>query len=329
MKRNVKLVSAFILVLTALLALPSAVLAIANPDSGPTIVQVGIFRHCLETDDQLIVVQYYLNYTENPDETITQAFLGRYMNGTTELANVAPYSYYDKGYDYGIFTMYLSASEAPTWEGDYAIRFEGNPTLDWPGDPPSVVSTTLNWYSTTAAQATKLLLSAQIISMANSLSDYWSIALTSETAGGTVLSSYGEQYFVSSIANLRTMTPGVFSGTITAPEFEETTHTQSYRDTLLDRWSGTNVENTFIMLAEWTHVPLTVLKALLWSIAIGLMAYFIALGVGDLRPALFLVLLAWPLGNLIGMLSLTVTIIGALACILALGYALFYQKAQG
>lgn len=329
MKRNIKIVGAFTLAIVVLLVLPSVALAIANPTSGPTIIQVGIFRHCLETDDQLIVVQYYLNYTENPDETINQAFLSRYMNGATELANVKPYAYYDKGYDYGIFTMYLGASEAPVWDGDYAIRFEGNPTLEWPGDPPSVTSTTLNWYSTTTTQATELLLSAQIISIANSLSDYWSIALTSETAGGAVLSAYGEQYFVSSIPNLREMTPGIFSGTVTTPEFEETTHTQSYRDTLLNRWSGTNVENTFIMLAEWTHVPLTVLKALLWSIAVGLIAYFIALGVGDLRPALFLVLLAWPLGNLIGMLSLTVTIVGALFCILALGYALFYQKAQG
>jgi len=103
----------------------------------------------------------------------------------------------------------------------------------------------------------------------------------------------------------------------------------AYRDTLLNRWTNTYLEQTFINLATWTTIPLTMIKGILWFIPVAFMAYYMALAVKDLRPALFLVLLAFPLGNLIGMLSLTFTIVGTLICILALGYALFYKPASG
>ena len=322
-----KLLRALAVALILLLLTTSIALAIANPTSGPTIEGVDMYRHCLEIDDMLVVVQYYLNYTTNPDETINQAYFGRLMEGVVEHANVAPYSYYGKGYDHGVFSMYLSASEAPSWNGTYTIRFEGNPTLSWEGAIPNTIATTINKHATTTQQATEVLLGSNILSIATQLSDYWTVSLITETAAGSKLSSYGEQYFVTSIPNLRTLLPNIFAGDIEAPIYEEKTYVQSGRDTLLNRWSGTDVETHLNNLAVWTTIPITVVKGILWLVPSMLVVYFISLRIKDTRPALFLALLMMPLGNLLGMLSLTFTIIFAVICVLALGYAFFYQRA--
>ena len=330
MKKLIRLLAALVLAFILLLFLVTPALAIPNPDSGPTIESVSIYRHTLETDDTLIVVQYYLDYTTNPSETINQAFFGRFMSADgSELANVAPYAYYDKGYDHGIFSMYLDASYVSYWNTGCTVRFEGNPMLDWAGTPPSTTTSTLNWHATSTSQATRLLLGSDIIQIANSLSNYWSVALTTETAIGTLLSSYGEQYFTNAIPNLRTMCPNIFSGGVVAPVYEEKEFTKSYRDTLLGRWDGTMTGNALQGLSDWTTIPLTVVKGFLWFIPVCIIAYYTAMAVKDLRPALFLVLLTLPLGNLLGMLSLTLTMVVALFCILALGFALFYRPASG
>jgi len=330
-RRIVRVLAVTVLVL--MLIPPITVLAIADPDVGPTIENVDIYRHCLEEDDLLILAQYYVDYTVLPTETISQSFIGRFMDGAVELTNVEPYAYNRKGYGHGAFSMYLSADEVTalgiTWEGVYTIRFSGNPTLAWPGVPPSVSATTFTWHSTTTLRATELLLSSKVITIANSLSGYWSVALTVDTHSGVKLSSSGEQYFVNTIPNLRVMTPGVFPAGIEAPEYEEEDYTQSYRDTLLGRWDGTMAGRALNNFATWTTLPLTVAKGLIWLVITGLVMYFMALAAKDLRLALFLGLLMMPLGNVIGMLSLTFTIVCALGCVLALGYALFYQRAAG
>lgn len=370
MKKLIRLLAVFTLVLLLVASLSSIVLAIANPTSGPAIERIDVYRHCLEGDDMLVIVQYYLDYTVNPSETIAEAYLGRYMDGATELMSVAPYAYYDDGYDHGIFSFYFGAADAPAWAGTYTARFEGNPTLGWPGAPPETSSNSLNKHETETVSATQLILSADVLSIAIALSGYWSpVTLTQETASGLRLSSYGEQYFGTAISNLREMCPNIFIATVTAPEYEEetfgewsygdilirrdyvadsllligrsgvsdsdlliamsTTISLSYAGELLDVWAGTGVDVLFQNLSDWTTIPLTVIKSFLWLVVVMMIAYFAARATGDLRPALFLALLTLPMGNLLGMLSLTVTMVAALFCVLALAYALFYQKASG
>ena len=330
-KRAIKLIAVLIV---ALLLMPSvAVLAIANPVSGPTIEQVDIYRHCLETDDMLVVVQYYVWYTDVvaalPDETINQSFIGRLLNGG-EITNVAPYSYYLKGYQHGVFSMYLTTTEASgLWEDPLEVEFNGNPTLAWPGDPPSTTTAVLNWHATTTAQATEILLNNTVIGIANQLSDYWGMALTDSVAGGSILSSYGEQYFANAIPNLHTMCPVIFSGAVEAFVYIPETFEQSGRDTFLARLDGTMVGRALQGLATWTRVPLVVVKGTIWLVVMCFPAYYIAVATKDLRIALFSVLVLIPCGTGIGMLSYTFTAVFALLCSLALAYALFYQRSSG
>ena len=628
-KKKVKiLVIAFIAMLIVLTASP--LLAINYPNIGPTIEGVDVYRHCLEDDDMLVVVQYNLNYTTNPEETIAQAWLGRFKSaGALEIARVVPYSYYDSGYNHGIFSMYLSATDAVGyWDTACTAWFDGNPTLTWqalyathavtgyifddggvltdqtvnansaaagdvnllpaaaialddasyvggaqpfskvtynistPGDwtgvltfqywngtiwiplsnvvdgtnnfeaaagnrdvtftvpnnwepcivdtvnaywiravvttytarvaspiatqiwtnetvtPPSTNTPTIAWRATTTQAATELLLTTNMRNVARNLSDYWSYPLLVDTASGSKLSSYGEDYFTAAIPNLRIMAPDLFSGSIEAPGFEHepfigtatssllgamavdggvftnetiaanndtvddmtllpllpvnndayyvgddetfdmitlnigqagvgtwtivweywngvawaaltvevdlvldfmaavgnrslqftrpydwresteggveaywirgrltayvgplgaqplgtqcwTNVPKAEQDALLSFWEGTSVETAFVGLATWTTIPVSIVKTVLWFIPTLLIAYFISKSAGDVRPALFSVLLMLPVGNLIGMLSLSFTMVSALLCVIALGYALFYQKSAG
>lgn len=330
-KRVIKLT--IILVLVFMLMPFLAVLAIADPVEGPTIIQVDIYRHCLETDDMLVVVQYFVWYTDVvadlPDETINQSFLGRLMNGG-EITNVAPHSFYLKGYQYGIFSIYLSAAEAVgLWEDPLIVEFNGNPLLTWPGAPPTTSTAVLNWHSTTTAQATEILLSNDIVSIANQLSNHWGIALTDSVAGGTVLSSYGEQYFTNAIPNLHTMSPDIFSGAVEAFVYEPEVYEQSGRDRLIARIDGSPPGLALVGLATWLTIPLVVVKGVIWLIVIGLIGYFIGLATKKMGIALFSILVMIPCGTYIGMLSLTFTLVFALLCIIALAFAVFYQRSSG
>ncbi len=330
-KRAIQLTITLALVLMLMPSL--AVLAIADPVEGPTITQVDIYRHCLETDDMLVIVQYYVWYTDVaadlPDETINESFLGRLMDGG-EITNVAPYSYYLKGYQHGVFSMYLSASEAAgLWEDPLFVEFNGNPLLAWPGAPPATNTAVLNWHAATTAQATKILLSNAIVGIASQLSDYWSVALTDTVAGGTILSSYGEQYFNNAIPNLHTMCPDIFSGAVEAFVYEPETYEMSGRDRLLARIDGSPPGIALAGLATWLTIPPVIVKGALWLIVIGFIGYFIGLAAKNLSIALFSVLVMIPCGTYIGMLSLTFTLVFALLCVIALGFAIFYQRSSG
>jgi len=223
-----------------LLLLPF-LLGIAAPDSGPFLTRVDIYRHCLETDDMLVVVRYNIPYDVGPPdtiptETVTQAFIGRFMNGSTELARVSPYSYYRRGYSYGAFSMYLDAASAPDWEGDYTVKLEGSPTLEWDPSTPSVSTGSMYWRATTSTSTTQALLYAHLIAYANELSDYWSIALTSTTSGGEVLSSYGEVYFVSVVAELGTMCSRLFAAGVTTPQYTDVDWQRSQSEATKAAW---------------------------------------------------------------------------------------------
>ena len=65
-------------------------LAIDSPDVSFSIDSVFVYQHCVQENDQLYLVEYTASYTTNPTETITEAFIGRLMNGTTKLVMSLP-----------------------------------------------------------------------------------------------------------------------------------------------------------------------------------------------------------------------------------------------
>jgi hypothetical protein len=77
---------------------------------------------------------------------------------------------------------------------------------------------------------------SHLIAYAEELSDYWSIALTSSTATGTVLSTYGETYFTNIIADLRTAVPALFSAGVTVPAYEDVEWQKAQSEAIKGTW---------------------------------------------------------------------------------------------
>jgi len=304
--------------------------AVAQPDT-ITVTEVRGYRHCLEEDDLLIIAKYHLDYTTNPDNSVEYTYLCRMMEGATELASTTPYWIVNKGYDWGIFSFYFSTSEAPAWEGSYTIRLEGNPTLEWDGETPPLVSTdSILWINSTSMNDTETYLGNWILYLAQDFANRWETTLTTEVTGGTVLNSAGQQYFTNSIQNLREITPNILSTGIGGVVFTEEDHTQSYQTSLLGRISDDDMlgkarASTANLLGSSDEVA----GAILFFMFLGAIVWGITYATGgQTRPIAFILIPMVIMGNLVGLLSLTFTMVVGLLCAIASAYILFYKGAS-
>lgn len=315
--------SAFVLTLLLFSIVVTPVLAIDDPDS-ISINAVYAYRHCLETGDQLYLVDYTVSYTINPDENITTAYIGRLMNGTVELGNTTPYAYYDEGYDRGIFAIYLSASEAPAWAGAYTIKLVGNPTLTWAGAPPSDTESTIYWSTSTGIGSTQTELGDRILYYADLLEQEWAInMIDTDNSGFSYLSEYGADYFSNSIENLNLIAPNIFTNRSLAPDWESNEQGTSYAATLADMANGTMLDaSTLAAGLGIGRVWLTTILALIGSLYL---AWKICEKVQSNRPLIPILLVCMIVGSLIGWVHLLLVVLVTFTMLVLLGWALFYH----
>jgi len=316
-----------------LLLIASPVLAIGTPHD-LQINSVYVFQHCLETDDQLYLVEYFLDYDvdadpetdDNPDENITEAYLGRLMDGVDELGAVAPYAYYDKGYDKGIFAIYFSASDPdlPIWEGVYTMKLMGNPTLDWDAGIPSTSVPAFDlWSSSTGITDTQNELAVRILYIADQLELAWGIDMVDSTGAGSYLSSYGETYFTNAIPNIRVMAPRAFVGSITQPEWDYKEPTTTYAEDRADSVIDTPLDMTDT--ADWWGISRMWTSSLFFMLGGILILYCMLSPTSNYKP---LVLLSTPLiiaGGYLGLLPLMATVLMGFAAFALTIFTLFYH----
>jgi len=327
-------VIAISLAIILLLFLPSIALAINSPDS-LQINSVFCYQHCLETDDQLYLVQYTIYYapegeeSTNPDENVTEAYLVRFMDGAAELKSVAPYAYYDDGYGDGTAAIYFSASDPnlPTWEGAYTIKLEGNPTLAWDPDIPSTsVSAFDLWSSSASITETQDELTARILYLADQLELEWGISMIDTTGTGSYLSSYGEAYFTSAIPNIKAMAPSAFAGSSTEPDWSAKDPVTDYAEDRAHSTDGTLLDVTAI--AEWWGVSRMWVSSLLFVCGAAFILYTMLSPNGNYKPLVFLSIPLFIAGGYLGMIPLLLTVlIGFFAFALSL-FLLFYHPSS-
>jgi len=326
-----RLFSILALAMLGLMLIASPVLAIGAPDDHQ-INFVYVFQHCLENNDQLYLGGYFTDYDpdsdpstdDNPDENITEAYLGRLMDGVDELGAVAPYAYYDLGYDEGIFAIYFSASDAPTWDGDYTMKLMGNPTLDWDADIPETSVAVFDlWSSSTGITDTQNELTARILYIADQLELAWGINMVDSTGTGSYLSEYGEAYFTNAISNIQAMAPKAFAGSTTQPQWEYKEATADYADDRADSVIDTPLDVT-VAADEW-GVSRMWLSSLLFILGGVFLLYCMLSPTGNYRP---LVLLSTPLviaGGYLGMLPMMATVLMGFAAFALSIFTLFYH----
>jgi len=317
------LLPVFIAVL-ATFALLTPVLAIADPDT-MTIHGVWVYQNCRQDGDQLYIVDATLAYGANPSETSTEAFLCRLMNGSTELRAVAPYAYYDDGYDRFVVAIYFSSADAPAWEGSYTMELTGNPLLSWTGDPPSASVSAFNLWQDNEMDITQTVVSSRILYLADILELAWSVDMIEASGGGHYLTSYGEDYFTNVVEYASEVAPYAFSGQIIQPEIEDVDTSTAYADDLETDIVGTSLDLTDTATAFGVgRGPLT---ALLYYGAVVIFLAVVSQKLQTYKPAMVLSLPLVVLGAFVGV-PLIVSILVGFVCILFIAWTLFYKPSS-
>jgi len=321
--RLTRLFSILASVILGLFLAASPVLAISSPDS-IQIDSVYVYHHCLETDDQLYLVEYYVNYGANPDENITEAYLGRLMDGLDELGVVAPYAYFDEGYDKGIFAIYFSADDAPPWDGDYTMKLMGNPMLSWTGDIPTIsVSTFDLWSSSDNIAQTQIELASRILYIADQLELTWAINMIDSTGSGSYLSDYGESYFTNAIPGIRTMAPRAFAGSTTSPEWDAKEPVTTYAEDRADSVEDTPLDMTLV--ADWWGVSRMWASSICFMLGAVFLLFTLLKPTGSFKGLTFLSTPLIIAGGYLGMVPLQVTVISGFAAFALSVFFLFYH----
>jgi hypothetical protein len=466
---------------TALCLVATPVYAIQEADT-VNINGVYVYRHCLETGDNLFLIDYTITYTTNPDEGANEAYIFRLMDGAVELGSTTVYAYYDDGYGRGLASIYFTAAEVTAlgivWEDPYDLQIDGNPTLHWteatattaldkavaddggvqtdetaeansaaasdmtvlPAVPavndayyygcdskfdlltinigtqgdgtwevtweyyngnttawtalsgvtdgtahyeaaggnrdveftmPSawdlttvdgdnlyyirsrvssytaVVTQPLGtqawnnsitapstsvgafdlWSSSTGIGATSIELGSRILYFADLFENTWSVDMIETTASGSMLTSYGEDYFTTTIENLYTMCPDIFSSGVVQPEFPlHDPPGSAYATTLRTAIVGTPLDLSDT--AAIVGIDTIWLTTAIWVGIMAVAIWGVAQKVGSVKPALIVAAAMIPIGVMIGWVDLTVAIIMGFAAIVAIAYAFFLQKSS-
>jgi hypothetical protein len=214
---------ALLLILAILVISPSPVLAIAPPDSPPSIREVTVYSF---SDGSVgVLIDYYIDYAVLPTtETAAESYMAVFIDidGTTQIKSIAPFVFVDSGYGRGLIWIPFTAAEVATYSLDsanvalYRVWLMGNPTLVWTGAIPKTIAGIDDWNTTGDME---VLLSSKVKYYADQLELAWSLDLISPTALGNRLTTLGESYFLSVIPDLRTLAPSAFSSVETSPTY--------------------------------------------------------------------------------------------------------------
>lgn len=221
-----------------------------QPSMGFTISQCEVYRNCITTNDELMIISFEIGYPTGslPTTPLDTTYLFRLTDNITGIVSATTtYGYANNGYgtdkvQKGIASFYFSAADALSWASDnYTVYFEGNPTLSWNGTVPSANFNPFTlWYDGVTVANTRDRLTTRILYLADLLQVDWGWSATTPlvqtVVAGQRLSSYGENYFTHIIPNLRQMCPSIFYQSMSAAQFN--------KDTLVLDYYVDNVTNT-------------------------------------------------------------------------------------
>lgn len=306
--------------------------AISDPDS-MSITTARAYSGTIETGDMLVVVQYRIDYTVLPTETAADAFVCRFMRGTTELNASEIYAFNNKGYGVGVCSFYWTNLERiadsiefgdPNGES-YEVVVQGKPTA-FP-DPPRIGTTSITYRSATN---TEQLLQTDIENIAFELESDPGWAgkdLITFTAGKRVFTQQGEDYFSRAIPNLQIMTPDLFRSSTTQPFVEERQHPKTYGNSLSNFWVGTPVDTWLTSTSAFLQVDKKVISSLIALFIMGLIVFLVTQFAGQFELGLLGAAVTLPIFVRIGWMTMPVGAIVAFMAILAIGWAFFLRRA--
>jgi len=217
--RHTKVIRYLLPVLFAVLLSLSLIGPVAASTPQPTdleLRQVTAYENVREDGDQLYLVTYYI--TINATQGADQLFIFRLKDNDETIATAAAFPYHDQGYGLGVVAFYVSADDAPVWEGNVSVQLIGNPLVEWDGDLPGTVFDDITWNTGTAAEVAALL-SSKILYLATLLGQSWEVEMVTTVQGVTTLTSVGASYFMVVIPYAGEILPYIFGQYIFSPDF--------------------------------------------------------------------------------------------------------------
>jgi len=323
MKKRILTILGIVLLQVMLFVTPAYAATIDTPDV-KNIVQITFYQSCIETNDQLCIVEFTLAYAgANPPEDANEAWLFRILNAADEEVSesVAPFAYYDEGYSVGIVSFYFAPADILTWEGAYKIEMIGNPALDWTdGDPPSVTDDGINWETDSSA------ITPRIQALAGDFGIAYSEVMREKIGGVWKLSlDYGEPYFTTVIDNLSLIAPDLFQSLSTQPIFREREYAQAGKTAMEGRWVGIAPFDLSPISDMIPGISRMWLTSVFW-ILIGVGALILVLRKAESRePATFLFGAWMVFGAFTGLLTTEIAIFCGVVGALALVYTFAWK----
>jgi hypothetical protein len=156
-------------------------------------------------------------------------------NATESIGSVTAIPSYNSGYGLGMVAFYIESGMVA--DTPYVFRVQQNPAIYSSPDYWDFTIGNSN-YSSSGGQSAAL--KAKIIDIATYLTTEFETALlTTSESGSTVLSTYGELYFLESIPGLQLMCPELFSVQIETPDFEKKSWSMVFADALQTKYADT------------------------------------------------------------------------------------------
>ncbi len=282
---------------------------IPNPDQISVLLSrayVGV----LETDDVLMLMEYYIRYDTPPSVSVSQAYLLRVFSGNTEIATKSPFlrdpAAADRGYEVSAVGFYFTAEEAVAFSllsggslvPTITFHITGSPTYPTINQdfPVNVVEATGSPFTPVGKFSRDL---NQPVS--RDLEEDWGVTVVEGTGISFQLSGIGQDYFVTTVPRIAEILPNIFPTVTIRPTFPQGDFQQTY---LNDR--ALFVQNTpFYPLAQsingWINIPIDLATSLIWFILIWVAVAFFTATTRQQDYAIPVVVLLMMIGFLIGM----------------------------
>lgn len=234
---KLKLISAVVTVLAALVLNPgSAAMAAGEQPETVSLYDIRLYTGLITSGDYLAYIPYNLAFDTEPSAGIDETYIFRWMTATgTELGRNTASPLFNDGYGHGVVSFYLASGV--TENTSYTFRVQQNPAY-YPD--PEYWDFEINASNYEDASDQSAALKAQVVDTCDILSPEFGVSLLTTTeTGSTVLSLYGELYFLEAVPGLQTMCNELFSVQLENPDFTDRDWSTALADAMRTKYAGT------------------------------------------------------------------------------------------